>query len=568
MTNRYLTKVRDMRTSVLRGIRLSLGRVDRPALCTFSSLFTAILVVLIAIDAQGFDFKRQLFGTPSTLGLNIVSVDPASGAVNVNGGDTRAPTTPFTWDWGDGTTPQPGFFPLQHTYADRTKNYVLTVTAHYPGDATDSAQIGVRFNEPAITAVPLPMENAVTISNGPVNLVSRMPGYSAPPLTHFDQSHFGTIPRNTIEYVLTAAAFIQHDFVNGNVVQLNDGFRQLIRRDPNLTGGGMYSLWFTDPVAFAASGAAMSGSVQFSSFMHEMGHNVTLNSPANYYYGGKIDGNANAIFSESMAQIFQHATAYELINHAEDYGLSADLVLDIQHSAESSMRIVRNLFDQYVAQGAQFRSWNNPGTPSDETVGTFMTIAFKFAEHAENPGLGYRTPVKRMMELLQLFNEDWRARYDQQRNTAAADAFRSTLLVAAMSYGFALDLREEFRNLNFPIDDATFNELLGMLPSATPGDYNRDSTVDAADYVLWRNMMGQSGAGRAADGDNSGAVDGADYAVWRAHFGQTAGGAIAGTAAVPEPSAATSLLIACAIMLCGRIRLALLIHPADMRGAP
>ena len=245
-----------------------------------------------------------------------------------------------------------------------------------------------------------------------------------------------------------------------------------------------------------------------------MGHNVTLNSPASFYYGGKIDGNANAIFSESMAQIFQHATAYELINHSNSYGLSADFVLEIRSSAESAMRVVRNSFDQYVAQGAPFRSWNDPGTPSDETVGTFMAIAYKFAEHAETSTQGYRTPIKRMMELLQLFNDDWRARYDQHNDNAQADAFRSTLIVAAMSYGFSLDLRQEFRDLRFPIDDATFDELLAMVPIATSGDYNRNRTVDAADYVLWRNTLGQSGAGLAADGDNSGTIDSGDYTVW------------------------------------------------------
>ena len=61
------------------------------------------------------------------------------------------------------------------------------------------------------------------------------------------------------------------------------------------------------------------GTIEWSSFMHEMGHNFTLNSPADYYYGGKIDGNANAIFSESLAQIFQHATAFEIINNYSDY---------------------------------------------------------------------------------------------------------------------------------------------------------------------------------------------------------------------------------------------------------
>jgi hypothetical protein len=73
-------------------------------------------------------------------------------------------------------------------------------------------------------------------------------------------------------------------------------------------------------------------------------------------------------------------------------------------------------------------------------------------------------------------------------------------------------------------------------------DYNDNGEVDAADYVLWRNTLGDTGAGLAADGNNDGVVNQADYTLWRAHFGAVVppggGAALAGgaTAAVPEPA--------------------------------
>jgi hypothetical protein len=86
--------------------------------------------------------------------------------------------------------------------------------------------------------------------------------------------------------------------------------------------------------------------------------------------------------------------------------------------------------------------------------------------------------------------------------------------------------------------------IVGGSSTPVPGDYNADSTVDAADYVVWRNTLGQSGSGLAADGNNSGTVDSSDYDVWRANFGNTAGsgstapGSAGGfSAAVPEPAA-------------------------------
>jgi hypothetical protein len=70
------------------------------------------------------------------------------------------------------------------------------------------------------------------------------------------------------------------------------------------------------------------------------------------------------------------------------------------------------------------------------------------------------------------------------------------------------------------------------------GDYNGNGVVDAADYVVWRNTLGQTGSNLAADGYNDGVIDDLDYYIWRSNFGKTAAGGT-GTgiaAAVPEPA--------------------------------
>ena len=52
------------------------------------------------------------------------------------------------------------------------------------------------------------------------------------------------------------------------------------------------------------------------------------------------------------------------------------------------------------------------------------------------------------------------------------------------------------------------------------GDYNRNTVVDAADYVLWRKTQGTNVSNyTAADGDGDGMVDSDDWLVWRANFG-------------------------------------------------
>jgi hypothetical protein len=53
------------------------------------------------------------------------------------------------------------------------------------------------------------------------------------------------------------------------------------------------------------------------------------------------------------------------------------------------------------------------------------------------------------------------------------------------------------------------------------GDYNRNDTVDATDYILWRKTLGTMGvpAYSGADGDGDGMIDQDDFDVWKANFG-------------------------------------------------
>ena len=75
------------------------------------------------------------------------------------------------------------------------------------------------------------------------------------------------------------------------------------------------------------------------------------------------------------------------------------------------------------------------------------------------------------------------------------------------------------------------------------GDYNGNGVVDAADYTLWRDTFGQSGAGLAADGDGDNQIDAGDYTVWKTNFGESAGSGALSAAAVPEPATAFLLVM-------------------------
>jgi hypothetical protein len=111
-------------------------------------------------------------------------------------------------------------------------------------------------------------------------------------------------------------------------------------------------------------------------------------------------------------------------------------------------------------------------------------------------------------------------------------------------------------SFTIPVEDSTtvnlqlMGELVAtaMLQSGQPGDFNQDGSVDAADYVVWRNGVGTT-------------YTQADYDLWRAHFGKTTMSAAVlpdaptVAAAVPEPTTWTIVAATMAAVALSRKRL-------------
>jgi hypothetical protein len=93
---------------------------------------------------------------------------------------------------------------------------------------------------------------------------------------------------------------------------------------------------------------------------------------------------------------------------------------------------------------------------------------------------------------------------------------------------------------------------LVLISDGLPGDFNRDSAVDAADYVVWRDSIGQTG-NLPADANEDNIVDTDDYALWRANFGRSDDAGSGNLhAIVPEPSCFTIVLVTGIALSCGR----------------
>ncbi len=123
------------------------------------------------------------------------------------------------------------------------------------------------------------------------------------------------------------------------------------------------------------------------------------------------------------------------------------------------------------------------------------------------------------------------------------DAWRThTLQIAAPEGAQEARLAIVFAQSNYDggaihLDDIEF----AARPAIPLGDYNGDGAVDAADYTVWRDTLGQTGANLAADGDRNGRVDTLDLSVWRQSIAGVggAGGQGTGGQAVPSPDSGT-----------------------------
>ena len=95
------------------------------------------------------------------------------------------------------------------------------------------------------------------------------------------------------------------------------------------------------------------------------------------------------------------------------------------------------------------------------------------------------------------------------------------------SSGLGISLGNPASNL-VPLRNDDYGMRQFLYPSLTfdflPGDFNHDGSVDVADYVTWRDGLGNPFVA-------------SDYNVWRMHFGNVAvvSSPASSLASVPEP---------------------------------
>jgi hypothetical protein len=111
-----------------------------------------------------------------------------------------------------------------------------------------------------------------------------------------------------------------------------------------------------------------------------------------------------------------------------------------------------------------------------------------------------------------------------------------------------------FRDSNFYFAWISFTDPLSPEAAGILGDYNGNGTVDAADYVVWRDNLNMSVT--LPNDETPGMVTQEDYTVWQANFGASAASGTAAAQAsqtVPEPASIALITIVLGIFAVIRV---------------
>jgi len=139
----------------------------------------------------------------------------------------------------------------------------------------------------------------------------------------------------------------------------------------------------------------------------------------------------------------------------------------------------------------------------------------------------------------------------QESTTGSSALLRIEVDSQGFGRGSATDITLG-RVLGFPIRRVDLEATIRVIGIPT-GDFNRNGSVELADFALWESSFGSTSS-LAADGNGNGVVDAGDYTLWRDNFGSGGGAGGVEAISVPEPATAFFGFMAVAVTTCCRVR--------------
>ncbi len=338
--------------------------------------------------------------------------------VTINGvtmpGAPGTTITRINWNWGDGQS-EDHWFPASHTYGAEGL-YAVKVTSFQSNGQWTIQLVAVRIG----------------LETSPTPLVTQSGSYSGfynLPLSFFQES------KVQIDSILkvTDAQYL-------SLKKMHNGIAPYIfcKIEYEATAYG-----FTTPTGLKLGDAAFpqlnSGNPRWEVLAHEQGHNFFGGTSAFY----STLATPFPFLQESLAVAGAFYTYHDITENRSAYGIDDASISSLNADISNGRMYQQSMLSRYVQEGKRF----------DITqVLTSQALDMKMISYGEMYGW------QGFQRLARAFENEIGGRFTFQRDGASAME-QSTYIVAALGVAFGKDFRSEFRDLNFPIDEALYHEV-------------------------------------------------------------------------------------------------------------
>jgi MYXO-CTERM domain-containing protein len=182
------------------------------------------------------------------------------------------------------------------------------------------------------------------------------------------------------------------------------------------------------------------------------------------------------------------------------------------------------------------------GGSTEPYIGSLSMVAFNFAPSGFADAAGQLLPINQYSALYSIIENTYGGTLP---TTFGLPDLRGRV---PLGVGQGPNLSDRARGQQFGAQSSVLT--VANLPEHThefvvAGDYNEDGTVDAADYSVWRDHVGEP-PGTLPNDDSGKPIGQGQYDVWRANYGNSVGPTptVLQQAAAPEPTAAWLTLCA------------------------
>lgn len=213
-----------------------------------------------------------------------------------------------------------------------------------------------------------------------------------------------------------------------------------IEYDPRVYGS-------TTPYGIKLGDAAFpslnSGHHRWEVAAHEQGHNFFGGTSPFYYQMAA----PHPFLQESLAVLSAFYAFHDIQENQQAYNIDDKSIASLIFDFENGRKFQEEKYNEYLSKGKTFNI---------DDVLTSQALDFKMINYGEKYGWD------NFQNLAKAFQNGIGGQFTFQNDGSSAIE-QSTYIVAALSAAFNQDFRQDFKNLNFPIDDKFFESAIPLI---------------------------------------------------------------------------------------------------------